>query len=185
MTPTLRCMPRKRTPEENRRHVAEWRARNPEKVAEYARRSAERRKANRRAGRICQDCSAPIDDRDARCLRCEPCQKAAALRSMRESHHRRRAQVAKARIRQRFKIDVDEWLARQGNACAICRRPFEDGVVVMQVDHDHSCCPVKGRSCGKCVRGLLCRPCNQALGLLEDDPVRAASLVTYLTSGPV
>jgi len=27
-------------------------------------------------------------------------------------------------------------------------------------DHDHSCCPKKGFSCGKCLRGLVHRVCN-------------------------
>ena len=40
------------------------------------------------------------------------------------------------------------------------------------LDHDH-------KPGGK-FRGLLCSPCNLALGLLKDDPERCRALVTYL-----
>lgn len=60
----------------------------------------------------------------------------------------------------------DQLLADQGNACAMCREPFKEGQRIV-VDHDHSCCDTKLRSCGKCVRGLLCHPCNIALGQIE------------------
>lgn len=48
----------------------------------------------------------------------------------------------------------------------MCREPFEDDRRIY-VDHDHGCCPGEGRSCGKCVRGLLCLRCNTALGHME------------------
>lgn len=57
-------------------------------------------------------------------------------------------------------------LASQGNACAMCREQFRDDQQVY-VDHDHACCPEEGKSCGKCVRGLLCLRCNAALGHIE------------------
>ena len=38
----------------------------------------------------------------------------------------------------------------------------------LQIDHDHSCCPRRG-SCGKCVRGALCKRHNLYLGLIEKD----------------
>lgn len=62
-------------------------------------------------------------------------------------------------------------LEAQGGACGMCRRPFEEGERV-HVDHDHACCPdlrkdKRARSCGKCIRGLLCFRCNTALGYIE------------------
>lgn len=54
-------------------------------------------------------------------------------------------------------------LARQRNRCAICKskEPGRNGQSVFAVDHDH----VTGQ-----VRGLLCHPCNLALGAFKDDP---------------
>lgn len=68
----------------------------------------------------------------------------------------------------------DEMLASQGGGCGICAAPPKS--TALHVDHDHSCCPA-GESCGRCVRGLLCYPCNRYLGLLKDDPT---PLLRYL-----
>ena len=51
---------------------------------------------------------------------------------------------------------------------------------LLVVDHDHDCCPVSSYSCGRCVRGLICRDCNTAAGLLADEPKRARALGDYL-----
>jgi hypothetical protein len=60
-------------------------------------------------------------------------------------------------------------LERQDYSCAICREPFGDRRIC--VDHDHNCCKPepdrKLRTCGKCIRGLLCVPCNTGLGFIE------------------
>ena len=73
------------------------------------------------------------------------------------------------------------------NVCATCWRlrrygltpetyaalPGADGVCPVckvgeaaHIDHDHSCCPGR-RSCGQCVRGVLCASCNKRIGHLE------------------
>ena len=81
----------------------------------------------------------------------------------------------------RYRLSQDDYnvmLKAQGNACAICETQFIDGFPAC-VDHDHNCCPVGG-SCGVCVRGLLCGPCNKGIGLLKDDPQLLRQAVLYL-----
>lgn len=78
----------------------------------------------------------------------------------------------------------DAMMRAQGFRCAICRE-FEtlvrDGMVVqLSVDHDHSCCPQKGRSCGRCVRELLCSNCNRGIGYFDDDVEKVDKAITYL-----
>jgi len=57
-------------------------------------------------------------------------------------------------------------LAAPQNACAMCFTPFLEGQAPC-IDHDHACCPDEKSSCGRCIRGLLCLPCNAALGIIE------------------
>jgi hypothetical protein len=68
----------------------------------------------------------------------------------------------------------------QGGVCAICGGPPVGGGR-LDIDHDHECCPDRARSCGECIRGLLCGPCNWGLGNFKDDPARLAAAAAYLT----
>jgi hypothetical protein len=68
----------------------------------------------------------------------------------------------------------------QGNACAMCHEPFENGQQVC-IDHDHACCPYEKVSCGRCVRGLLHPRCNTALGIIEQ---KLATAQAYLAAPP-
>ena len=60
-----------------------------------------------------------------------------------------------------------ELLADQDGRCAICRTDDPSPHEFFSVDHDHRCCPGV-KTCGTCVRGLLCLRCNNMLGRLEE-----------------
>lgn len=87
-------------------------------------------------------------------------------------------------ISRKFNIPVEQYramLAAQNGCCAICKEPPRDGGRELAVDHDHSCCPSQ-ESCGKCVRALLCGPCNAALGLMRDSADLLLEAAAYLKS---
>lgn len=94
------------------------------------------------------------------------------------------AQRELARQRQRRNLrmygltvdDLERMMIAQGGVCAICARPPHEGQrdprkKRLGVDHDHAT---------RKVRGLLCDPCNIALGLFDDDPSRLAAAIQYL-----
>lgn len=87
----------------------------------------------------------------------------------------------------RYSMTAERFVAMveaQGNKCAICGTSNPGGRVSRWIiDHDHSCCG-PGVSCGKCVRGLLCSSCNQAVGLLNDDEAILLAAIEYLKRPP-
>jgi hypothetical protein len=86
------------------------------------------------------------------------------------------------RLKAHYGITVDQYeamLTAQGGACAICQRPPREAS--LHIDHDHACCPERKRSCGRCVRGLLCEDCNRAIGMFDDDHKRLLRAVEYLS----
>jgi hypothetical protein len=68
---------------------------------------------------------------------------------------------------------LEEMRAAQGNACAICARPFDDSKrrFRLSIDHDHTT---------GAVRALLCQSCNSILGYAYDSPATLRTAVTYL-----
>lgn len=90
----------------------------------------------------------------------------------------RRANYRKARygtddltLRQMFD-EQDGLCANSG-----CREPLDFGTA--HVDHDRSCCPGR-KSCGQCVRALLCPGCNVGLGFFRDNPARLRGIAEYI-----
>lgn len=65
--------------------------------------------------------------------------------------------------------DFDRLLSDQDGACAICGKT---NVRALHVDHDHDT---------NRIRGILCSPCNRALGAFGDSIGLLTSAVDYLT----
>lgn len=85
------------------------------------------------------------------------------------------------RLKKAYGLDIRQYLEllqRQDSKCAICKQHFEDQPCV---DHDHDCCPGV-KTCGNCIRGLLCRTCNSGIGLLGDNAVGVRQALIYLES---
>ena len=76
-----------------------------------------------------------------------------------------------AELKIRYGVSLEDYatlLARQFGVCAICLRQLAQRLCV---DHCHAS--------GK-IRGLICRACNCALGLLRDDANVAIAAAAYL-----
>ena len=104
-------------------------------------------------------------------------------RACKSEQYRLNAVAVRDKMReQRFGISRSEFDAlfeSQGNLCAICRAD-DPGTNFWAVDHDHACCPGSDRTCGKCIRGILCSRCNHALGHARDSVEILSSMITYL-----
>ena len=115
-------------------------------------------------GAYCSDCFRPIS---------------AAVRAKRKANGKARAYYLQRResyweamLQRVYGLTVADYnalLERQGGGCAICGQPRNSHRLA--VDHDHA----TGR-----VRGLLCAPCNHAIGSLRDRPDLLRSAIAYL-----
>lgn len=80
--------------------------------------------------------------------------------------------------RYRYGIEPEEFQAlveKQGGRCAICG----EVPARLHVDHDHGCC-LGDRTCGECIRGLLCGVYNRSLGGFKDNILALQSAIDYL-----
>jgi hypothetical protein len=160
---------------------------------------------NRAKAQLCPDCRAvkcvtcgepktPGDKTHSQCQTCRGASKICVTCNVNPTYQARRecwtcisadGEVA-ARLRERVYSLPPGWyeqkLAEQRGVCEISGQP-ETSVnkrtgrtYPLAVDHDRSCCP-GNKSCGKCLRGLIRRNLNVALGMFGDDPdlLRAAA----------
>ena len=116
--------------------------------------------------------------RDGRSSYCKECDRDNTRNWRRANPDRARA----LNLKHKYGITADEYAAKlreQGGVCGICGKTPEQNGKGLAVDHDHSCCP-GDRSCGKCVRGLLCIACNRGIGYLQDSEELLLAAVAYL-----
>lgn len=144
-----------------------WREKNPDKVksacAEYYQKNAEKlRQRQRDYYRANKERCAAINKRARENM--SPEKRAAELERKRITTMLRRYGMTPE--------DYDRMLLEQNGTCAICSRTAEqERYKRLNIDHCHET--------GK-VRGLLCTPCNHAIGVLGDTAEHVKKAVAYL-----
>lgn len=106
------------------------------------------------------------------------------------THHLRRRRESKTQRHEKYvqnqyglpEGDYDKLVEFQEGKCAICERAT-GRTKYLSTDHDHKCCDGP-KSCGECVRGALCSPCNKLLGHGRDDPEFFRRAARYLENPP-
>jgi hypothetical protein len=59
--------------------------------------------------------------------------------------------------------------------CQICGETKD-----LHIDHDSDCCPLAYWTCGSCIRGVVCKDCNNILSLSKFSVDMLEKLVNYL-----
>ena len=124
----------------------------------------------------------------------QPSKRALATRAWREreTEDQRAVRVLRYTL-YNHRMTMEQYTAlrlEQADRCGACKEPLRFGETrAVTVDHDPRCCQYEtlsaGRtkgsiSCGKCVRALLCSPCNRAIGFFERYPQRVHMWIDYL-----
>lgn len=105
---------------------------------------------------------------------CKPCN-TIRTREHRQANKEKNAERDFARrIFYKYGLDAETYKAMIADGCQVCGATEN-----LHVDHDHSCCPT-AKTCGKCVRGILCSRHNQALGRYGDSVEELDKMKEYL-----
>lgn len=106
-------------------------------------------------------------------------------RHQRVEHARAKTNNRSATVTRVYGLSPDEYRELQeyqNGRCYVCRRATGK-TKALAVDHDHACCP-GDKSCGRCVRGVLCSPCNYTvIGRYDRDALLRA--ISYLDDPPM
>jgi 5-methylcytosine-specific restriction endonuclease McrA len=90
-------------------------------------------------------------------------------------------------LRWRYGIGPEQYtllLQAQGNACAICKRPFGIGKKHgPHIDHLHEMEGPRSSRIGQ-IRGLLCKDCNVGIGNFMENPAFLEAAIAYLAAPP-
>lgn len=107
------------------------------------------------------------------------------VKATREKYQQDREKIRLLVLKNMYNLSSEEYfnmLENQKHRCAICGTDNPGKGKSFSVDHDHACCSEDKKSCGKCVRGLICQPCNSGLGYFRDSCDNLQKACEYLTS---
>lgn len=96
------------------------------------------------------------DNKDTRCKSCISARQKVIYNETRDL-----VKIRARNIKRRYNLTVEEYDKMMLAGCAVCNT-LKD----LAMDHDHNCCPGK-ETCGKCIRGVLCKKHNFADGAFD------------------
>lgn len=139
---------------------------------------------------------------------CKPCRQAARRKRYADNYNGVRDRMAATYAGRTDEFRRTQWVQRlwrvyritpsqftwlldlQGGVCALCfesesKVHHNSGAVMrLTIDHDHGCCPSNKRTCGRCIRGMLCYECNLLIGKVEAKPALTERFQDYLGRRP-
>lgn len=74
----------------------------------------------------------------------------------------------------KYGLTIEQYNAMLSQPCGAC------GDNATAIDHNHECCPTV-KTCGKCIRGVLCHKCNLLEGKLSANKDRVVAIMNYLS----
>lgn len=138
---------------------------------------------------ICEKCSTSTEKKGSKQRFCPPCgdlaKKARVSSYMRQYNSTELRQITQKewRYKNLYGITTAEYeilLDAQDGVCYLCKHTCPTGNA-LAVDHAHETDELLRQT----VRGLLCSPCNQALGLLKENPLLLADyVIQYINDRP-
>jgi hypothetical protein len=134
---------------------------------------------------VCADCgdvipSSDIASQPRRCY-CRSCERMRVNGWRLNNLTKARLHAFQSKLR-KYGITLEKFeeLSReQGGVCAVCGTADAGENRMFDIDHDHLHCS-GGRSCGECVRGLVCRSCNMFMGIAKDNPTSLRKAADYI-----
>ena len=122
--------------------------------------------------------------KDKREVECKECQKSRSSNSYHAKYKINKPKRRRQGLYGKYGITIEQYdamLKEQNGVCAICGRKekakYKDGSVQrLSIDHCHKTTKI---------RGLLCRTCNMAISVFDDDIDVLASAISYLINSKI
>jgi hypothetical protein len=133
-------------------------------------------------GQVCNRCGIekPVGSFPAKTLRCRTCTHDIWAENRKAEGKDPAEMRRKQKQKKRYGItptQFNQMLADQDSVCAICKKPEKKQIngrtASLCVDHDHG---------SGVIRGLLCRNCNTAIGLLGEDLTVIGRALAYVAT---
>lgn len=109
------------------------------------------------------------DNLQTKCKKC--------IAELKKGYRSSEAQRAKSKayaMWYKYGISWDEYTEFIKDGCEAC-----GSLKNLSIDHDHNCCPGT-KTCGKCLRGALCRGCNTLEGFVRANPASLNGVIAYM-----